>query len=70
VDEELERMWKWSWPNLRHYHGIYLEGLRETTKTLKQDRLSPGTDLKPEPSEYETGVLTTPQRRSVIYSHK
>jgi hypothetical protein len=24
---------KQSWPNLRHYPGILLEGLRKTTKT-------------------------------------
>jgi len=23
---------KWSWPNLRYYPGICLEGLRKTTK--------------------------------------
>jgi hypothetical protein len=28
VNDELERMW--SWPNLRHYPSICLEGLRKT----------------------------------------
>jgi hypothetical protein len=23
---------KWSWPNLRYYPGIHLEGLRKTTE--------------------------------------
>jgi hypothetical protein len=25
---------KWSWPNLRHYPAICLEGLRKTTKNF------------------------------------
>jgi hypothetical protein len=48
---------KQSWPNLRYYPGICLEGLRKTTKNLTQDNRSPGRDLNPGPPEYEAGVL-------------
>jgi hypothetical protein len=50
---------KWSWPNLRHYIDICLEGLRETTITFSQNSLSPVRDLNSEPPEYEARVLTT-----------
>jgi hypothetical protein len=49
---------KQSWPNLRYYPGICLEGLRETMKNVSQDSQSAGQDLKPGPSEYKAGVLT------------
>jgi hypothetical protein len=45
-----------SWPNLRHYPGICLEGLR---KTISEDSLSPGQGLNLGPPEYEAEVLTT-----------
>jgi hypothetical protein len=48
---------KRSWPNLRYYPGICLEGLRKTTKNLSQDNRSPGRDLNPGPPEYE-GVFS------------
>jgi hypothetical protein len=51
-------------PNLRHYHEIYLQGLRETTKNINQYMLSPSRDLNPVPHEYEAGVLKTRPRRS------
>jgi hypothetical protein len=48
---------KWSWPILRYYPGIYLEGLRRTTKkpsiSIAGRR---GGDLNPGPPEYEAGV--------------
>jgi hypothetical protein len=46
-------------PNLRYYPGIFLEGLRKTTKNLRQDSQSQGRDLNMGPTEYEAGVLTT-----------
>jgi hypothetical protein len=47
----------------RRYTGIRLEELRKTAKILRQDSRSPGRDLNPGPTEYETGVLATrPQR--------
>jgi hypothetical protein len=58
MDDELIRMWKnVTWPNLRYYPGICLEGLRKTTQTpiraaSLQSRFEPG------PREYEAGVLT------------
>lgn len=33
VNNELERMWKWSLPNLNIYYGICVEGLNETRRT-------------------------------------
>jgi hypothetical protein len=45
--------WKRSWPNLRYYSGICLQGLSKTTKNLSQDSCSPGRDLNPGPPEYE-----------------
>jgi hypothetical protein len=54
------------YPNLRYYPGIYLEGLRKTTKTLSQGSRSSGLDLNSQPPEYEVAVLTTRPRRSVL----
>jgi hypothetical protein len=51
--------WKRSWPNLRYYPGICLEGLRKTTKILSQDSRHPGRDLNQGSPEEEAGVLTT-----------
>jgi hypothetical protein len=50
---------------LRYYPRILLEVLRKTTKPLSQESRFPDQELKPGPPEYETGVLTTRQRRSV-----
>jgi hypothetical protein len=57
---------KRSWPNLRNYPGIRLEGLRKTTEHLSQDSRSPRRDLKPGHPEYEARVLTSGPRRSVL----
>jgi hypothetical protein len=32
VNNELEKMWKWLWPNLRYCPGIFLVWLRKSTK--------------------------------------
>jgi hypothetical protein len=37
---------KWSWPNLRHYPGMCLEGLRKTSKPPSGDLVS-GSRLEP-----------------------
>jgi hypothetical protein len=55
---------KRSWP--RYYPRTCLKELRKSLKTLSQDSRSPGRDLNPGPPEYEAGVLTTRQRRSVL----
>jgi hypothetical protein len=44
-----------SWPNLRYYPGIYLEGLRKTTKTLSHYSRYPVKDRNPGSLEYEAG---------------
>jgi hypothetical protein len=49
---------------LRYYPRIRLEGLGKTAKPL-QDSRTPGPDLKPEPPEYEAGVLITRPQHTV-----
>jgi hypothetical protein len=57
---------KRSWPNLlKYYAGIYLEGLRETTKTSMRIAGLRGRESNPRRTEYEVGVLTTRPRRSI-----
>jgi hypothetical protein len=46
----------WSWPNLRYYNSICLEGLRKTTQTLRQESQSLRQDLNMGPPEYEAGL--------------
>jgi hypothetical protein len=58
-------MWKWSWPNLRYYPGICLEGLSKMMRNISQDSRSPERDLNSGSPEYEARVLTTLRRRSV-----
>jgi hypothetical protein len=56
VNYELDRIWKKRmWPYLNFYTGIFLEGLRKTSKHISQDSQSPGRYLNPGPSEYEAG---------------
>jgi hypothetical protein len=50
---------KRSWPNLRAYSDICLEGLRKTTKCLSQNSLYPCRDLNLGHPEYESRMLTT-----------
>jgi hypothetical protein len=47
---------KWSSPNLRHYSGICLKGLRKITKNLSEDSQSLNQDLNLEPPIYEAGA--------------
>jgi hypothetical protein len=54
---------KQSWPNLRYYPSICLEGPRKTTKKPQSGQLV----SRPGPPEYEAGVLTTQLQRSVLY---
>jgi hypothetical protein len=54
--KECER--KRSWHNLRYYPGIFLDRLRKTAKTLRQNSRSLGRDLNLGPPEYEAGVNT------------
>jgi hypothetical protein len=44
---------KQSWPNLRYYPGIYLEGLRKTMKNLSHYSQSSGQDLNLAPPKNE-----------------
>jgi hypothetical protein len=56
---------KRSWPNLRHYSRIWLEGLRNPTKVSQYNRSS-GWDLNPGRDKYKAAVLITRLRRSVL----
>jgi hypothetical protein len=44
--------------NCKEY-GIFMEGLRKTTKNFRQDSRCPGWDLNMVPPQYEARVLTT-----------
>jgi len=48
-----------------YYPGIFLEGLRKSTKTPSQDSRFPDRNFNPGATEYEAGVLTTRPGRSV-----
>jgi hypothetical protein len=50
---------KWSWPNLRYYPGICVEGEGNPRKNVSQGSRSLGRNLNPGPPEYEPGVPTT-----------
>jgi hypothetical protein len=56
---------KISWPNLRYYPGICLEGLKKRRKTSIRITGRRSRDLNPGPPEYDAGVLTTLPQRSV-----
>jgi hypothetical protein len=43
---------KRSWPDLRYYPGIFVEGLRKTTKNLSQESRSLSRDLNSGPADY------------------
>jgi hypothetical protein len=55
---------KRSWPNLRYYPGICVEGLRKAIKILSQHSGSPDRDLSVGPPEYVAGIVTTWPRHS------
>jgi hypothetical protein len=61
---------KRSWPNLRFYPDVFLDGLRKATNSLHPGCPSPGRHLNPGPFENEAGVLTTRSRLSVVMSVK
>jgi hypothetical protein len=49
---ELERYGrKRSWPNLKYYPSMCLEGLRKTMKNLSQENQSLGCNLNPGPTD-------------------
>jgi hypothetical protein len=54
------------WPNLRHISGIYLEGVRKTTKHLNYDSSQPSRDLNRAPHEYKREALPLGQTWSVV----
>jgi hypothetical protein len=55
---------KRSWPNLRYYPEICLEGLRKPAEKSQDSRFL-GRDLNPGPPEYEAREGNTQPRRSV-----
>jgi hypothetical protein len=54
MNNELERMWK------EVLSGRPLGGTEETHENLSQDIRYMGQGLKPEPPEYEGGLIHTP----------
>jgi hypothetical protein len=48
---------KRSWTKFKALSRNSPRGSEKTTKNLSQDGRSPGRDLNPEPTEYESGVL-------------
>jgi hypothetical protein len=71
MNDEMERKWKEAVvAYFRYKPGICLDGLRETTKTLSQDSVSPGRYLNPRSPEYEAGLLTTLPRRWICGCEK
>jgi hypothetical protein len=46
-NDELQKMWKVSWPILRHYTSICLQGLKKSSArtTVSGQRFEPGTSL-------------------------
>jgi hypothetical protein len=46
---------KRSWPNLRYYPGIYLEGTEKITKHLSQESRCLGRDTNPGPLNTKQG---------------
>jgi hypothetical protein len=55
MNNEVESVWKRSWPNLRQYPFCVAE-VWETTVNLSQDRRSLHRDLTQGPPESEAGV--------------
>jgi hypothetical protein len=54
VNDELERIWEEAVvANLKYCSGIWLEGLRKTTKYISQDSRFLNRDLNPGPPEHE-----------------
>lgn len=47
-----------SWPNIKCYPGICLEGLSKSTKDFNQDSWSMGQDLNTGPLTYKAAVLS------------
>jgi hypothetical protein len=48
---------KQSWSNFKLYPVIRLEGLRKSTKQLRQDSRSPAQEFNPGPPEYDTSGI-------------
>jgi hypothetical protein len=56
---------KRSWPNLKYYPDIFLEGLNKTRISCQASRYA-AQDLNRGPAEYEASVTTTGLRRSFV----
>jgi hypothetical protein len=68
MKNELERILKWSWPNLRYHPSICSEGLR--AKNLSQDSQSLCRNLNLGPPESKAGVLTSFDPTVIIPPYK
>lgn len=52
INELKKSVSKRSCPNLKHYHSICLEGIKENRKNFSHNSRSPSGDLNPAPAEY------------------
>jgi hypothetical protein len=59
---------KLTWPDLRYYLDVFLEGLGKTTKVLSQDIRFPNEYLNPLSVEQGGGVLSIPSDGIIISS--
>jgi hypothetical protein len=59
VNNELRRMWKWSFPKLEYQPDIWLRGRRKTTKTLR---------IIGVPAEFQTGHISNPNQKRYFLS--
>jgi hypothetical protein len=65
INNELERVWKWSWPNCRHYPLCFPRGANENNEKAQSGKLSLSRYLDQGPSEQKTQVLTIKPQDSV-----
>jgi hypothetical protein len=70
MNNVVEKMLKWSWPNLRHYTGIFLEVLWKTTTKLSRDSWYLGQNMSPLPPVHEAAMLTIRQRKDALFYTK
>jgi hypothetical protein len=57
LHNELGRMWKWSWPNLKYNPDIFLERLGKTFNIINKDSWNPGQQSDWAPPEYKSEMF-------------
>jgi hypothetical protein len=66
VNDELERIWKWPWPNIKVLYQNSPGATEKKHKNLGQNSWFPGQDLNLGPPKYERRVLTPQLWRLVV----